>query len=276
MNLEHVCTHPVHDFMSTKRSRDPTNCGALRQRLDTTLRRAAMRWKSAIWRVIVREDALGVSKRSVHTWEPADRLDRFTGFARAEANQQFTLRGPITSIFHAVYSKGYNRSYFERQTEPRALAERNSAIYATQMTGEVKLHMETGLQQMTRAVAIGVMSGERTTKIYSRVFAVMRKTVLPRLQTSGHTLISQAYNHGKLHGYRNLGVERVGVIAESRPQIIKYGDARVREDLYIFTTAGDDLVCPQCGDLEGNVYTLDEASRIIPVHPNCRCVVVER
>jgi hypothetical protein len=29
--------------------------------------------------------------------------------------------------------------------------------------------------------------------------------------------------------------------------------------------------CPKCEHLEGNVYSLDEASGIIPVHPQCRC-----
>jgi SPP1 gp7 family putative phage head morphogenesis protein len=38
-----------------------------------------------------------------------------------------------------------------------------------------------------------------------------------------------------------------------------------------YTTADDNKVCPKCRQLEGNVYTIDEARGIIPVHPNCRC-----
>lgn len=38
-----------------------------------------------------------------------------------------------------------------------------------------------------------------------------------------------------------------------------------------FATAGDNRVCPECEDLNGNTYTIAEARGMIPVHPNCRC-----
>jgi hypothetical protein len=31
------------------------------------------------------------------------------------------------------------------------------------------------------------------------------------------------------------------------------------------------LVCEKCQDLEGKVFTTEEARGVIPVHPNCRC-----
>ena len=30
-------------------------------------------------------------------------------------------------------------------------------------------------------------------------------------------------------------------------------------------------VCPDCGGYEGEIFTVDEAEGIIPLHPNCRC-----
>lgn len=40
-------------------------------------------------------------------------------------------------------------------------------------------------------------------------------------------------------------------------------------------TAGDDLVCPDCEDLEsGGPYSIDEARSLIPAHPWCRCAFV--
>lgn len=41
-----------------------------------------------------------------------------------------------------------------------------------------------------------------------------------------------------------------------------------------FSTAGDDRVCSVCAGLEGEIYTLDEAADLIPVHPNCRCITL--
>jgi hypothetical protein len=44
--------------------------------------------------------------------------------------------------------------------------------------------------------------------------------------------------------------------------------------LVTIVTAGDDRVCPICEDLEGITYTVEEASSVIPAHPNCRCAFV--
>lgn len=40
-------------------------------------------------------------------------------------------------------------------------------------------------------------------------------------------------------------------------------------------TAGDDLVCPICEDIEANSpYSIDEARSLIPAHPYCRCAFI--
>jgi intein/homing endonuclease len=36
-----------------------------------------------------------------------------------------------------------------------------------------------------------------------------------------------------------------------------------------FVTAGDDRVCSQCEALEAQIFTIEEAQGIIPVHPSC-------
>jgi len=41
-----------------------------------------------------------------------------------------------------------------------------------------------------------------------------------------------------------------------------------------FQTAGDDRVCPECSALEGNIYTIEQAWSMIPVHPLCRCIML--
>jgi SPP1 gp7 family putative phage head morphogenesis protein len=32
--------------------------------------------------------------------------------------------------------------------------------------------------------------------------------------------------------------------------------------------------CPECSALEGQIFTIDEADDLIPVHPNCYCVTL--
>lgn len=50
---------------------------------------------------------------------------------------------------------------------------------------------------------------------------------------------------------------------------------RFKAKLWEVRTAGDELVCPVCEDIEsGGPYTIDEARSLIPAHPNCRCAFV--
>jgi SPP1 gp7 family putative phage head morphogenesis protein len=73
-----------------------------------------------------------------------------------------------------------------------------------------------------------------------------------RAEMLARTEIIRAHAEAQLQEFRNWGVEGVSVEAE-------------------FQTAGDDKVCSECESLQGKVFTLDEASGIIPVHPFCRC-----
>lgn len=69
------------------------------------------------------------------------------------------------------------------------------------------------------------------------------------------TEIIRAHHSATIQEYRNWRVSGVSVKAELR-------------------TAGDNRVCQECVALEGNVYTLEEAESIIPVHPGCRCIML--
>jgi SPP1 gp7 family putative phage head morphogenesis protein len=41
-----------------------------------------------------------------------------------------------------------------------------------------------------------------------------------------------------------------------------------------FLTAFDELVCPDCGSMNGVEFEIDEARGILPLHPWCRCTWV--
>lgn len=69
------------------------------------------------------------------------------------------------------------------------------------------------------------------------------------------TEVIRAHHLANVQEMINWGVEGVFVKAE-------------------FRTAGDDRVCDECADLDGNVYSMQEAQALIPVHPNCRCIVL--
>jgi hypothetical protein len=67
---------------------------------------------------------------------------------------------------------------------------------------------------------------------------------------------------------------RVTEIPSTTPaaQVFKLAGSNAR--MVTILTAGDDRVCDECDSLEGLTFTIEEARRLIPVHPNCRCVFV--
>lgn len=76
-----------------------------------------------------------------------------------------------------------------------------------------------------------------------------------RAEIMARTEIIRSHHQGMIQEYENWKVDGVVVKAE-------------------FQTAGDDRVCPDCSSLEGNVFTLEVARNLIPVHAQCRCIVL--
>jgi len=62
------------------------------------------------------------------------------------------------------------------------------------------------------------------------------------------TAATQAFAQGELYVFREVGIR-----------------------LVIFTTVGDEKVCPICTNLEGSVFNINDADGIIPIHPIGRC-----
>lgn len=122
-----------------------------------------------------------------------------------------------------------------------------------------------------------------------------------------------AYSESTINVYEDGGIRRVGVIPEYQarprrftrddpseisykglkpdtprpdygPGIYKRGAnrntprptdkwPRGRWPMVAWATAGDELVCPQCEALEDQIFTLETARGMLPLHPNCRCAL---
>lgn len=76
-----------------------------------------------------------------------------------------------------------------------------------------------------------------------------------RAEILARTEVIRAHHQGMIQEYKNWGLEGVRVKAE-------------------WSTAMDDRVCSICAGMEGNVYTLEEVSNMIPAHPQCRCIAL--
>jgi SPP1 gp7 family putative phage head morphogenesis protein len=122
--------------------------------------------------------------------------------------------------------------------------------------------------QISRILAQGIIDGDGPALLARKLVATINGTgmgelgitdklgrFIPAAQraiTLARTEIIRTFAESSLQEFRNWGVEGVNVLAE-------------------FQTAEDDRVCPICESHQGKIYTIDEASGVIPIHPNCRC-----
>lgn len=110
-------------------------------------------------------------------------------------------------------------------------------------------------QQISRVLAEGITNGDNPLDIARAINNRVDKIGIHRARLLARTEVIRAHHSANVQEYRNAGVDGVTVIAE-------------------FVTAGDSRVCPQCAALDGKEFDLDQIERLIPLHPQCRCVAV--
>lgn len=135
---------------------------------------------------------------------------------------------------------------------------------------ELKGITDAMAQIISRILAEGMISGESPRRIARKLVAAINGKGIGELgltdtlgrfipakrraEILARTEIIRAHHLATIQEYRNWGLLNVKVKAE-------------------VVTAGDDRVCPQCASLEGQIFDLDVAEGLIPVHPQCRCCV---
>lgn len=106
--------------------------------------------------------------------------------------------------------------------------------------------------RISRTLAQGLADGLGAQELADEIEANVRGIGIHRARVLARTEVISAHAESTLNTYTEAGLEGVMIRSE-------------------FATARDNKVCPLCAELEGKVFTLDEARGIIPVHPNCRC-----
>jgi SPP1 gp7 family putative phage head morphogenesis protein len=136
-------------------------------------------------------------------------------------------------IFNSPFHRGSLESLFERNL---------AALRGFTNT------MAAGLQNM---IADAILTGENPRALGADI-AKRFELSGNRGRTIARSEVIRANAVGQLNTFKQFGERGVQLQAE-------------------FLTAGDDRVCEECAGLEGEIYDLDEAAGVIPVHPNCRC-----
>jgi len=141
----------------------------------------------------------------------------------------------------------YTRTYSELKGITDAMENQISKVLSL---GMAEGRNPRQLAQMLNKVVSGAGADLGITDTLGRFIPAKR-----RAEMLARTEIIRAHHQAKVAEMKSWEVEGVYVVAE-------------------LATAKDGRVCPDCAGLEGKQYSLEEAERLIPVHPNCRCTIV--
>lgn len=117
-------------------------------------------------------------------------------------------------------------------------------------------------KQISGILAQGIVEGKGPSELARNLNERVDKIGIVRAKKLARTEIIRAHHHATIKEYENWGIAGVTVLAE-------------------FVTAGDGRVCERCLSLARRdngygigIYTLSQALGLIPVHPECRCIVL--
>jgi SPP1 gp7 family putative phage head morphogenesis protein len=285
--------------MATARQVDPTRTTLLRRKFMADMTRRFKKVSFAIQELVVDDDAFGLVPGILITFndkEPLLKNQQVQQQAwRFQTNPQkvrsyrlwlgqqvraeiLTVEGAFAKPWTAPYiESAYKKGLLRAWIDVRALEELESldfikgsraeflaqAFQASIPQQKIELLYQRAFtelegvtaamdQQMSRILATGLTRGDGPRKIARDLRKNVTKMTKTRAIVIARTEIVRAHSEGQLDAFELLGVEEVGVQVE-------------------WLTAGDDRVCLQCVELEGTIFTIDEARDLIPRHPNCRC-----
>ncbi len=104
---------------------------------------------------------------------------------------------------------------------------------------------DTSRGQLQAAFTEWIASGEPLPGLTERLAPMFGPV---RAEAIAVTEITRVYHASNVIGWREFGV-----------------------DTWQFQTAVDDTVCPKCGPLHGNEYSIEDEEHAPPIHVRCRC-----
>jgi len=279
---------------------DPTRTTMLRKSYMAEMRKRFYYVRSMITKAIWKLDVLGLDESEPFSFNQAllttNQLpERQAWRFQTDAGKVTSFRNWLTEVvadpdgplfidpikgdpwsapyIHSSYRRGAVRGYIEMY--PEAMAENpdfylgsqeqfiESAFAQPEMTSKIELLYTRSYdelvgitadmaKQMSRILADGMANGLSPRVIARNMTSTITGITRVQAMRIARTEIIHAHAEGSLDALQQLGVE--GVIADVE-----------------WSTTGDEKVCEQCDELEGTVFTIEEARGLIPRHPNCRC-----
>lgn len=294
----HASSSPLVRDARRARRADPTGLGSVRRSWEREVKNRFMALRRAIVHAVVKLDVLGIRGPSVEQvlfektfgfraigdavtppaqgqfafQRSAAKVQSFSEWLRQAAREgilEVSSGTPLSQAANASWQNTYIDAAYKkgmRDAEGRVPGGINAAFSQpvhADAAGLIYTRAYRALEgvtevmdaQMSAALAQSIVEGlgamETANMLADRVDAIG----LVRARTIARTELTATYAEATLNSFEEMGVEGVEVEAE-------------------FATAGDDSVCPECEDLEGQVFGISEARGMLPVHPNCRCALL--
>jgi hypothetical protein len=276
--------------------RDPTRSNDIRRRMATGMRQSLALWRSQVYAALVEADALGYDYGEVDRVEIEDLIYRLDILLKRQAEFAFVPGADTMDVMlRTAYARGVRTAGEELTPALPLTSTAGDLIVKARNELEAMLddQIEQGLQQIEDDDDLAAAVASSRYKLYGlALLPLVIRPLMKRLNALSTTNVTRAYNAGKLDTYEQLGVEAVGVEAETQaggahapvieqpPELQELqpeaegAPPERRAEYYTVETVGDDRVCAICESYEGNSYTLAEARDLIPAHPNCRCSIV--
>lgn len=256
---------------------DPTRTTTLRMRYERDMSRRFRKLQAEIKNYIIRDNRMSLNDvRTNADFEFANdaaKVAKFTSWLKKQS-RLIVLGGPVNEATNKSWQSLYIDSAYQRGLAAAASKLRGAGVSVADSyvdsaffrprhadaVGLIYTRIYSDLDGITttmdakisKSLATSLGEGLGAAATASALDDVVSSIGLQRARTLARTETIAAYAKASLNSYRDAGLSGVSADVE-------------------FATADDDEVCPECEELEGNVYSIDDADGVIPVHPNCRC-----
>ncbi len=268
---------------------DPTRTTMLRHQFEAEMARRFRRLQKSITKMIVTEDAFGLSTDSRNPFtgqgfvsnqrwrflSNVQKVAQFKQWLNSQVQQEILQEGEGTSVgrfIQSAWRKGVDQAYFAARRAKMMKAGEYNAAYQeflqSSFGGSISLERVQLLQTrafellegITKAMASkvtdtltdGFIRGINPNEIAKNLNQEVSKIGINRARTLARTEVIRAHAEGSLDGFEKLGVTEIG--------------ARIE-----WSSSPDSRRCKLCESLHGVVFTVKRARGLLPRHPNCRC-----
>lgn len=273
---------------------DPTRTTPLRRRLLADMSRRFDALSTAIWKLVVDEDAFGLSgnpNQGILNQAPTTNATRWrfqTDAQKAAAFQQWLqdqISGGALQLTGGPNPQPWTSEYVTSAHKQGALRAYTD-VHKNKLSNPAGFYQ--GSQEQFLRDAFDSPAAIKSLELLSTRAYEGLKGITGSMAADMARILAGGLAHGK--GPREIarelqratGAAKTRSLTLARTEIVHaYAEGQLDsfdklgvDELNImaeWSTAGDSKVCPLCQPLEGVIMTTKEARGLIPRHPNCRC-----